>query len=113
MARYTALHTGRYVLSVVGVRPAMDTDGEFSEVRNMDQIWPRRARVFMGSTTPPPWGRDATARDRLKWLLANGADLWMPLPEQQDQRHEEVHGDAIRALKANRQNAIALGAALS
>jgi hypothetical protein len=86
---YRALRAARQSLALVGVAAAEDT-GLFAEIRNLPDVWPDHRPVY-GRTPPPPWPEDP--RRRLAWLLANGADIWMPTPAEQD----DIYGEWLAA----------------
>ncbi|GAA1969331.1 hypothetical protein GCM10009817_06600 [Terrabacter lapilli] len=95
------LYGARRVLTDLGARPALDTEGEFASIRNMDELWPRATRQYASR----PWGQGA---DGTKWLIRNGGHLWLPTPDEQDARFEQVYGEAQRAAAARHQIASAM-----
>lgn len=89
-----------------------DELGEFSEIKNRADIDPtvRRQHKNMRGSTVPPWPN--TEPQRLAWLLRNGAELWLPLPEDQDAAWLVVHGarlDTVARGRADVEFARALG----
>ncbi len=49
----------------------------YSEIRNVDQIYPMRSLAFgPGSSASPPWPSHPVGR--VVWLVTSEAEVWMP-----------------------------------
>ena len=99
VGEYSTIAAARRVLADCGSRAARDVDGEFSAVKNLDQLWPREQRQY----TPRPWtsGAEGTV-----WLLRNGAELWLPTPAEQDARYDEIYGARVREQQRRHQRGV-------
>jgi hypothetical protein len=88
--------------------PKWDERGEFSEMKNLRDLWPGAGRIGGRSLAPndPPWvtlGMDPTGR--LLWLVRRGADLWCPTVEQRDKAWWAVYGEGVEQQRRNAWNA--------
>jgi len=108
LERYTAIRTARVDLDIFcHYAPEMDVDGEFSEVRNPNDVWQRSEhRNFSAGT--PPWPLTPT-RARVTWFLTHGCEVWLPTPAEQDTRFRTVYAEAIAAAEEQRYRGAALG----
>lgn len=80
----------RAVLSRLGYRSGLDLEGEFGLCKNFEALWPRQSRQL---NPRPPWGDE----DKITWWLLNGGDVWLPTMAEQDERYDQVYGEAIRS----------------
>lgn len=97
VTRYEALVASRWAVVLSGQATVHDTADEFGMVRNLDQLWPKQGRHLQGR----PWGKSATTEQHLRWLIENGAELWMPTAAEQDARWLEVYGEAFEQQRRN------------
>jgi len=106
--RYTAIRTARVDLDITcSYAPALDVDGEFSEIRNPETVWTRTEHRNFNAGTPP-WPRTPT-RARLAWFLAHGCEVWLPSPTEQDGRFSAVYATQIEAAEHQRHMGAAVG----
>lgn len=77
--RYTAIHSARTALSILGFRCTDDPNGKYAAIRNYHQLAPSRLAM-----SRPPWHGLAT-RHYLGWMVENGGELWLPTPDEQRQ----------------------------
>ncbi len=73
----------------------IDGGGEFSELRNRDELWSESRSTNLTGRPTPPWP-EADRRARLEWLARHGAQPWCPTPDQRDARWREVHGEPAK-----------------
>lgn len=108
LERYTAIRTARVDLDIFrAYAPEMDVDGEFSEVRNPNDVWQRSEHRNFNAGTPP-WPLTPT-RARVTWFLTHGCEVWLPTPAEQDTRFRTVYAEAIAAAEEQRYRGAALG----
>jgi len=106
--KYEAIRGGRGDLTwTVQYRATADLDDEFGEVRNPETVWTRTQNRNMNAGTPP-WPLTPT-RTRVAWLLANGCELWLPTPTEQDTRWREAYSEELAAAENQR----SMGAAVN
>jgi len=106
--RYTAIRAARVDLDIFrAYAPEMDVDGEFSEVRNPNDVWQRSEHRNFNAGTPP-WPLTPT-RARVTWFLTHGCQVWLPTPAEQDTRFRTVYAEAIAAAEEQRYRGAALG----
>lgn len=90
--------------AAAGVRraeqPEWDTRGDFSELRNFNDVT-AGYNIQLGG--PRPWPTDTALR--LLWYVRNGAEVWLPTITEQDTRYREVHREAIDQVAEGRQRA--------
>jgi len=87
--RYHAIRTGFGVLRQLGDRPERDAADYFSEIQNLNELWPgHRSKV---PEHRPPWPTDP--RGRMLWLHTAGATPWLPLASEQDALFMTTYGD--------------------
>lgn len=101
--RYITCIQARSVVLGCGAVPQRDDTQILSGIHNAEDLWPRRARP----TAARPWP-DGLAG--VLWLLRNGAELWLPTAAEQDERYEEVYGEAEREQAAHVSHLRAYGA---
>ncbi len=77
-ARYAGIRRAQSTLELLGAKPEFDSSGRFAEMRDLYRLWPS---VATGRSSPP-WPTDPVAR--LLWLISTGAQVWLPLPSEQD-----------------------------
>jgi hypothetical protein len=103
-ARFVAIRSTRtQFIRATGI-PQRDDAGDFSLIRNPEQVWPE---MMQGNhhQLPRPWRHDTT-RALLEWLTAHpNAEVWLPTAAQQDARWQEVWGPRIAEARANRHGA--------
>lgn len=96
----------RAVLSRLGYRSGVDLHGEFGLCKNFDELWPRHSRQL---NPRPPWGDE----DKLTWWLMNGGNVWLPTLAEQEERYDEVYGEATREQQNRVRNARATASQLT
>lgn len=104
--RYVVLRQAFHALRRVtdaGANP-LDNTSYFAEIKNTETVWP--AITSQTVPTDVPW--PSQDRDRLGWLFAHGAELWMPTLQQQDDRYYQVFGTRLEQLRAARTNGNAM-----
>jgi len=78
-----------------------DTEGLFSEVRNMDVCWPERISSLRPlSTLREPWPPRSGVLNWLLWVHQHGGVLYLPSREQQDAEWGRVFGQREREFAA-------------
>ena len=78
--------------------------GWFSEVRNLESIWPQITGPKAVDPADAPW--PASPRERLAWMFAAGAELWAPTAEQQTARWmASPIGQRVQEFQARRSHA--------
>ena len=92
-ASYVMLATARRVIETCGYRPVKDVDGQFSSIRNINELQTPGLRQHGAK---PPWAEGGET-----WLIRNGGHLWMPTADEQDARWQEVFGAALEERKRN------------
>ncbi len=108
LERYTAIRAARVDLDIFcHYAPEVDVDGEFSEVRNPNDVWQRSEHRNFNAGTPP-WPLTPT-RARVSWYLTHGCEVWLPTPAEQDARFRTVYAEAIAAAEEQRYRGAALG----
>jgi len=74
LERYTTIRTARVDLDIFrAYAPEMDVDGEFSEIRNPNDVWQRSGHRNFNAGTPP-WPLTPT-RARVTWFLTRAASV--------------------------------------
>jgi len=87
--RYVTCIQARTVVLGCAAVPQRDDTNILANIRNAEDLWPRRSRY----TAACPWP-DGLAG--VLWLLRHGAELWLPTAAEQDERYEQVYGEAER-----------------
>jgi hypothetical protein len=100
--RYSAIRTAQERLRPLCPAVQHDTWNLYAEMRNFDEVWPRYR-----SRRDAPWPSDPVGR--LQWLATHveEAGVWVPTPQQQDERFLEVNGEAMRRQEVSRVAAFA------
>lgn len=75
----------------------MDNRGDFSELRNFDELTVGM-NLQMGG--PRPWPTETAGR--LLWYARHGGQVWLPTVREQDDRYREVHKEALAQQAQNR-----------
>lgn len=112
-AKFVALRDARSRIVRITGQPQQDQRGDFSLIRNAEQMWPAlldSGRYQFGMRSP--WA-DADTRALFEWLHDTpAAEPWLPTATEQDNRWQQVFGPRVAQMAANRHGAEAFMAAM-